>query len=329
MAKMLFAHLWVMGGSGCRSLRCLTYGILFVVCLAPFADAAERNPRDVQFGLSLGGHTGQFLNQARGVENSGLLGRVSIIQPLKKHEVRVDLALIYFTVLVPAAPRYAQIFDTEQTTVRYANPSFMYYFTERTQRYQLRFGLGGTAPIANLRDERIERSRADAYALEGASAMGGHRQLWLWMPKAFTAVGHLDAYARGSGGLIAGVGLDMAGAVRVATSESNGFSGLTSTPNDFDGIAQGVLELGYDTRAIRTSVSASYVMVPTKALSWDEKDQLAGMVSVRWRLKLVDVVSALSMPIDSPSGYLDDQYPLWSLNIGLASPTFKALVDVY
>lgn len=281
--------------------------------------------RDIQFSADLGLHLGHFQAEPEGQSPSGLVGRLAIMHPLKRHEARVEFGFVQYGLTVPVSEEVGQDFSVDQSTFRIANPALTYYFPWRNLRRQIRLGLGVTAPLAHLRADRIERTRADAFAYEGASAMSGHRNLWLWMPRTFSAIGHFDIYHRTPAGWIVGVELDGAGAIRISDEEKHGVSGLTSTPESIDLIAQALLEVAYDALHVRTALTGSYVTAPMKDLPTDERDQIAAGLALRVRLGKADFTTALIVPIDEPGGFALDPDRHWSLVIGFSTGTQRML----
>ncbi len=247
------------------------------------------------------------------------------MQPLKRHEARVEFGFVQYGLTVPANREVGQESAAEQSTFRVSNPALTYYFPWRTLRRQIRLGLGVTAPLAHLRAERIERTRADAFAYEGASAMGGHRNLWLWMPRTFSAVGHFDVYHRTTAGWIVGLELDGAGAMRISDEEKHSVTGLTSTPESVDLVAQALMELAYDSTHVRTSLTGSYVTAPLKDLPSDQRDQIAAGMALRVRLGTADFTTSVILPIDDPGGFAFDSDRHWSLAFGISTGTSRML----
>lgn len=281
--------------------------------------------RAIQFSSELALHLGHFQADPDGQAPSAFVGRFGIMQPLKRHEARVEFGFVQYGLTVPANQEVGQEAAVEQSTFRVSNPALTYYFPWRTLRRQIRLGLGVTAPLAHLRAERIERTRADAFAYEGASAMGGHRNLWLWMPRTFSAVGHFDIYHRTATGWIVGLELDGAGAMRISDEEKHSVTGLTSTPESVDLVAQAVMELAYDSTRVRTSFTGSYVTAPLKDLPSDQRDQIATGLVLRVRLGTADFTTSVLLPIDEPGGFGFDSDRHWSLAFGISTGTARML----
>lgn len=311
------------------SISTLKQGIVcWLLVLLPFGSAyAEESghlgrgfsERQIEFQLDLAFHLGGLQSEVSSLGQSAFLGQLSVFQPLKNNEVRVDLAFVEYAVTVPAAPEFAQPLSLEQSTARAANPSLMYYFPSRELSQQLRFGVGMTAPIAGLRDDRIERSRADAYAYEAASAMRGHRFPWQWMPKTFALIGHVDHVRRWATGLSLGISAQAAPVFAISKTEGNGFSGITSTPDPVDVFVQGRMSGAYDSGTVRLSLGADYVTSTLKDLPQSDKDQWAGSGEARIRFGSVDLIIAIFLPFDGPGGYAFDPDKLWSLQFGFAT----------
>ena len=281
--------------------------------------------RDIQFSSDIGLHLGHFQAELDGRSASALVGRFGIMQPLKRNEVHVEFGFVQYGLTVPSNTDLGQENTVEQSTFRVSNPAITYYFPWRTLRRQIRLGLGVTAPLAHLRAERIERTRADAFAYEGASAMNGHRKLWLWMPRTFSAVGHFDLYHRTPTGWIVGLELDGVGAMRISDEEKHGVTGMTSTPESVDLIAQAMVELAYDATHVRTAFTGSYVTAPMKDLPSDQRDQIAAGLALKVRLGKADFNMAIILPIDEPGGFGLDPDRHWSLTFGFSTGTERML----
>ena len=308
------------------SVRRLVMCCVLIAASFQTLSAEERAPlgqgfgeRQIEFQLDLAFHLGGLQSEVGSLDQSAFLGQFTIFQPLKKNEVQVDLAFVEYAVTVPAAPEFAQPLSLEQSTARAANPTLMYYFPSRNLSQQTRFGVGLTAPIAGLRDDRIERSRADAYAYEAASAMRGHRSPWQWMPKTFALIGHLDHVSRWATGLSLGLSAQTAPVFAISTTKGNGFSGITSTPEPVDILLQGKMSGAYDTGSVKVSIGANYLTSTLKDLPQPDRDQFAGSGEARIRFGGLDLVIAVFMPLDGPGGYAFDADKLWSVQFGFAT----------
>ena len=275
--------------------------------------------RHIEFQLDLAFHLGTLQSEVGSLDQSAFVGQFTVFQPLKKNEVRVDLAFVEYAATVPAAPEFAQPLSLEQSTARTANPSLMYYFPSRNLSHQTRFGLGMTAPIAGLRDDRIERSRADAYAYEAASAMRGHRSPWQWMPKTFALIGHFDHVRRWASGFSLDMSTQAAPVFAISKTESNGFKGITSTPESVDIFVQAKMMGTYDTGAVKVSLGPTFVTRTLEDQPQRDRDQLAGSGEARIRFGALDLIIAVFLPIDGPGGYAFDPDKLWSLQFGFAT----------
>ena len=285
----------------------------------------EYGKKDVQFTAKLGLHLGHFQADSDALSPSGLVGTFSVMQPLRRHEAKVEFGFVQYGLTVPGDVDSGQATAVDQSTFRVANAGFTYYFPWRSLRRQIRLGLGFTAPLAHLRSERVERTRADAFAYEGASAMGGHRNLWLWMPRTFSAIGHFDYYHRSKSGWIFGLQLDAAGAMRVSEEEAHNVAGLTTTPESVDVLAQSILEVAYDGESVKAGLSGSYVTAPLKDLPNGQGDQIATSLDLRFRLGKADFLTSILLPIDEPGGFAFDSDRHWALTFGFSTGTEQML----
>ena len=284
-------------------------------------DRGEYSYDTVHFEFDVGLQLGRLHEQVGPLAPNGLTGGLVISQPLKRDEVTVKLAFVFYDLTVPPAPSVAQEQSAEQNTLRYGNPVLMYYRPWRTHRRQFRLGLGITAPIANLRQARIEKNRADSYAYEGASAMKGHRDLWLWMPSTFSTIGHVDFYLRQTNGWMIGLAADAAAVLSVSDASRNAFRGMTAAPQDVGWIGQSCLDVGYSAPAVRVSLQASYIVRAIQDGESTPLDQTAISLQTRFPFSGWDLLTGFYLPIDSPAGFALNPDGAWSLNIGFSSGT--------
>ena len=164
--------------------------------------------------------------------------------------------------------------------------------------------------------------RADAFAY-GASAMGGHRNLWLWMPRTFSAIGHFDYYHRSKSGWI--LGCSSCPGVGVSEEEAHNVAGLTTTPESVDVLAQSILEVAYDGESVKAGLSGSYVTAPLKDLPNGQGDQIATSLDLRFRLGKADFLTSILLPIDEPGGFAFDSDRHWALTFGFSTGTEQML----
>jgi hypothetical protein len=209
--------------------------------------------------------------------------------------------------------------DQTQSTWRLTNLFLAHHWTWRTLAQQYRLGLGVTLPTAQLPSDRADSAIAQSgYSVR--SAMKGWREAWLYAPESAAFTGHADYYWRAPSGLIVG-GAVVAG-IMVRTSDT------PFVPEDLV-VVQAEAEIAYDTRYVRSSLTAGLVSFPVaeEIEVGDDALQIAIEPDFRIRLGEVDLLLGLTLPIDKPAGFGFSEEGFWAVRIGIANGTSLLLPE--
>lgn len=282
--------------------------------------------RDLQFHLDIGTWFASVEGDDSGAEESqfALSPKLRVMQPVGFNEVELSWGFIWLDSTL--GEQDAQIFQV-------GNVYAAHYWVWRTLSRQIRLGLGLGAPTAILRDEQPQQTINDLIALHSATGMRGARDLWLWAPQTGAVVGYFDFFQRFSFGLVIGGELAVANLYGFDDSRETQLFGQSG----YNVVGQTRLEVGFDTRFLRTALRGTYVTVPLSevlvgyalgsdqtAKGWiiaDETDQIAAELEFRIRLGRADLVLRLDVPVDEPFGFAFDEGKLWGAHIGVSSPT--------
>ncbi len=275
------------------------------------ADAAGYGPgygrRVTSYELEVG-----FYTDSTDIQDVFLISPlVRVIQPVRSNEVELLWGFSAFSVTGPAQSDPSR--EIDQSTVRLANPYLAHHWVWRELPYQVRLGVGLTAPAATLREETLNDTLVDVVALAATQAMYGHHEFFLWVPETMSAVLHADGYLREHFGLVYGGQINLA--------NMYGFNDLVN-----DGYHVGLevaLDVAYELEWARFALRGIYFNALTSDA--DDTDQISVEPELRFRLGFADLFTRLTMPIDEPSGFAFDEGKIWGAHIGIGSPTERHL----
>ncbi len=236
---------------------------------------------------------------------------VRVVQPVRANEVELVWGFSAFSITGPAATDPSR--EVDQSTVRLANPYLAYHWVWRELPYQVRFGVGLTAPAATLREETADDTLIDLLALTYTQGMYGFHEFYLWAPETMSGVLHADGYLREHFGLVYGGQLKLV--------NMYGFHDVVNEGYQF--AFEAALDVAYELEWARFALRGIYFNFLTSDA--DDTDQISVEPELRFRLGFADLFARLTMPIDEPAGPAFDEGRVWGAHIGIGSPTERHL----